>query len=156
MHAPVVGKHSRFSLGRLTAFALLVPVILLWSSAAFAATRTAGGSWSSSVAPTPADNSLDALMLATPLPGLTDFTLVGPGATNGVLTAETLASYSNNPTQVEHLFNQYSAESGFAGWIKTWQDHTGTDRVVEIAIRFHDNGEAISNAAAFVTTLSQG
>ena len=148
MHAPVVGKHSRFSLGRLTAFALLVPVILLWSSAAFAATRTAGGSWSSSVAPTPADNSLDALMLATPLPGLTDFTLVGPGATNGVLTAETLASYSNNPTQVEHLFNQYSAESGFAGWIKTWQDHTGTDRVVEIAIRFHDNGEAISNAAA--------
>ncbi len=51
----------------------------------------------------------------------------GPGATNGVLTSETLASYSNDPDQVEQLFDQYSAESGFAGWIKTWQDHGASD-----------------------------
>ncbi len=95
-------------------------------------------------------------MLATPLPGLVDFSLVGPGATNGVLTAQTMASYSDDPTQVEQLFDQYSAESGFAGWIKTWQDSVGTDRVVEIAIRFHDSTEASTNAAAFVATLSKG
>jgi len=95
-------------------------------------------------------------MLAAPLPGLVDFTLVGPGATNGVLTGQTMASYSDDPDQVEQLFDQYSSESGFAGWIKTWQDHTGTDRVVEIAIRFHDSAEASTNAAAFVTTLSKG
>ena len=95
-------------------------------------------------------------MLAAPLPGLVDFSLVGPGATNGVLTAQTMASYSDDPTQVEHLFDQYSAESGFAGWIKTWQDRTGTDQVVEIAIRFHDTAEASTNSAAFVTTLAKG
>ena len=64
-------------------------------------------------------------MLATPLPGLIISVWSGPGATNGPLTAQTLGSYSNDPHQVEHLFDQYSAESGFAGWIKTWQDSTG-------------------------------
>jgi hypothetical protein len=95
-------------------------------------------------------------MLATPLPGLISFDLVGPGATNGPLTAQTLGSYSNDPHQVEHLFDQYSSESGFAGWIKTWQDTTGTSLVVEIAIRFHVASEATTNASAFVSTLSNG
>jgi Protein of unknown function (DUF2510) len=105
---------------------------------------------------TQGDLNLESVMLAVPLPGLTGFSLVGPGATNGVLTSETLGSYSNNPAEVEHLFDQYSSESGFAGWIKTWQNHGASDAVVEIAIRFHDSAEATTNAGAFVSTLSQG
>jgi hypothetical protein len=100
--------------------------------------------------------SLESVMLGVPLPGLVDFVLVGPGATNGVLTAQTLGSYSTDPTQTEQEFDQYSSQSGFAGWIKTWQDASGTNQLVEIAIRFHDAGEASSNAAAFVTALSRG
>jgi hypothetical protein len=155
---PVVRQRARLSLGRVTVLATLVPVLVLsWSATpAGAAVRSASGSASSSALPTTADDALEAVMLATPLPGLVDFTLVGPGATNGVLTAQTMASYSDDPTQVEQLFDQYSAESGFAGWIKTWQDATGTDRVVEIAIRFHDSTEASTNSAAFVATLSKG
>jgi len=73
-----------------------------------------------------------------------------------VLTAQTLGSYSNDPSQVEKLFDQYSAQSGFAGWIKTFEDKTGTAQLVEIAIRFHDSAEAQQNATAFVSTLSKG
>jgi hypothetical protein len=73
-----------------------------------------------------------------------------------VLTSETLGSYSSNPSVVEHLFDQYSAESGFAGWIKTWQNNGASDVVVEIAIRFHDPAEAATNASSFISTLSQG
>ncbi len=150
----MVRQRASYAPSRVTAIALFLPTIwLLCSSApagaavrpAGAAVRTAGGSGSTSVVASPADDALDALMLAAPLPGLVDFTLVGPGATNGVLTAQTMASYSDDPTQVEQLFDQYSAESGFAGWIKTWQDRTATDRVVEIAIRFHDSTEASAN-----------
>src|ERR1700722_1644375 len=99
-------------------------------------TETSGVTSSETSGDTPGDMELDALMLATPLPGLINFTLVGPGATNGPLTAQTLGSYSSDPNQVEHLFDQYSSESGFAGWIKTWQDSAGTSLVVEIAIQF--------------------
>jgi hypothetical protein len=105
---------------------------------------------------TSADLALASEMLATPLPGLAGFTLVGPGATNGVLTPQTLGSYSNDPSEVEHRFEQYSSEPGFAGWIKSWQDDGGSDVVVEIGIRFHSPSEATTNSAAFVSTLSQG
>ena len=119
-------------------------------------TETSGVTSSETSGDTPGDMALDALMLATPLPGLINFTLVGPGATNGPLTAQTLGSYSSDPNQVEHLFDQYSSESGFAGWIKTWQDSAGTSLVVEIAIQFHEASEATTNASAFVSTLSKG
>jgi hypothetical protein len=172
------GHHDRILLGLAAAIGCIAPVLFLGLvSPAGAATPSgstsvasligfASGSTSTTVAPSSstttaggssqADMTLDALMLATPLPGLVTFTLVGPGATNGPLTAQTLASYSSDPQQVEHLFDQYSSESGFAGWIKTWQDPTGSSQVVEIAIRFHQANEATTNASAFVSTLSKG
>jgi hypothetical protein len=141
------------ALGLVTATCFITPAIALSFTPAVGATmRSAAGP--STI--TKADTELDSLMLATPLPGLTSFTLVGPGATNGPLSAQTLGSYSSNPHQVEQLFDQYSSESGFAGWIKTWQDSTGSSQVVEIAIRFHQSAEASTNASAFVSTLSKG
>lgn len=167
MRRPVIRQRNRLLLGVAAAVCSVTPVLVLnWASPAFswasptgAPSTSAPTGTSSSTAPpteTPGDTTLDALMLATPLPGLVNFTLVGPGATNGALTAQTLGSYSSDPHQVEHLFNQYSSESGFAGWIKTWQDSTGSSLVVEIAIRFHQASEAVTNASAFVSTLSKG
>jgi Protein of unknown function (DUF2510) len=106
--------------------------------------------------PAPSEVALDHMMLSVPLPGLSNLAPVGPGATNGVLTAQTLGSYSSDPSQVEKLFDRYKAQPGFAGWIKTFADKTGTEQVVEIAIRFHDAAEAQQNAAAFVSTLQKG
>jgi len=147
------GRLFGLLLGLVTATCFVTPALALgFTPAAGATMRSAAGP--STI--TKADNELDALMLATPLPGLTSFTLVGPGATNGPLSAQTLGSYSSNPHQVEELFDQYSSESGFAGWIKTWQDGAGSSQVVEIAIRFHQSAEASTNASAFVTTLSKG
>jgi hypothetical protein len=171
MRPPVARHRNRLLLAMAAAVFSLSPALLTSTSPAWASTTLASASTTPSgnsttttaqngakTSPgiTPADTSLDALMLATPLPGLISFGLVGPGATNGPLTAQTLGSYSNDPHQVEHLFDQYSSESGFAGWIKTWQDNTGTSLVVEIAIRFHAANEATTNASAFVSTLSNG
>src|ERR1700722_5063414 len=148
-------------LAMLVTLLLASPAISFASSASGSSTTTSTTSQTGTATTVPdlatqADLNLESVMLAEPLPGLTGFTLVGPGATNGVLTSDTLASYSNHPAEVEHLFDQYSAESGFAGWIKTWQNHGASDVVVEIAIRFHDSAEAATNAGSFVSTLSQG
>jgi Protein of unknown function (DUF2510) len=166
---PATGAVSpRFSCSS-SGISLLVFLTLLCSSASAAwllgsaepaaAEQSAAAASTTTTAPdasTAADAALESVMLAAPLPGLTSFALVGPGATNGVLTAQTLGSYSNDPSRVEDLYNQYSAESGFAGWIKTWQDATGTNQVVEIALRFHDAQEATTNSAAFASTLAKG
>lgn len=143
--------------------AVTATLSLVWiaahTGAADATTRAAASSTTSTTAAanvSAGDQRLDALMLSVPLPGLSDFSLVGPGATNGPLTAQTLGSYSNDPAQVENLYGRYSAQSGFAGWIKTWQDKSGQNQVVEIAIRFHSAAQARSNDTAFVSTLSKG
>jgi hypothetical protein len=163
---------ARLTSKALTGLAILLTLVLATPAVSFASsaraksagssnktTSTTSHAGSATTVPnlaTQGDLDLESVMLAVPLPGLTGFTLVGPGATNGVLTSETLASYSNNPSEVEHLFDQYSAESGFAGWIKTWQNQGASDVVVEIAIRFHSSTEAATNASSFVSTLSQG
>jgi Protein of unknown function (DUF2510) len=157
MQTPAI-RHTKRLLLRLTAlFVCTIPAAagfgLLETGAAYAA---ASSSPSKNPVVTASDRGLESHMLAVPLPGLSDFALVGPGATNGVLTAQTLGTYSSNPGEVESLFNQYRSEPGFAGWIKTWQNSIGSEQVVEVAIRFHDAFEANQNASAFVATLSTG
>ena len=144
----IEGVLLRFSALLLCAIPAALGLALLGTSDAYAKASTP--------VVTPADRNLESHMLAAPLPGLSNFALVGPGATNGVLTAQTLGTYSSNPGEVESLFDQYRSEPGFAGWIKTWQNSVGSEQVVEVAIKFHDAFEANQNASAFVATLSTG
>ena len=91
MRTPAIRRCYRrllgLMLGLATAGCFIVPAVALgFAPSAGATMRSAAGP--SSI--TKADTELDSLMLATPLPGLTSFTLVGPGATNGPLSAQNI------------------------------------------------------------------
>jgi|GEM_PF-6329370 len=100
--------------------------------------------------PTPQRPNLQRLLPADPVPGYV------PGNVNGPLDAAALVSYAPDPAQARAAFERAASAPGFAAAIRTWQDPTHRDRVLDLALHFATVHDAATALADYVAVLSAG
>jgi hypothetical protein len=99
---------------------------------------------------------IESLLPGTAPDGLTE---VPAGTGNGPLTAAAFGALSSDPTQGAAEFDRWSAEPGFAAWVRTFKDQAGQDSVQVELFRFPTVSEASNFAVAderTFTEVSQG
>lgn len=111
-----------------------------------APSRTASPS-AATVAPT-----IQSLVPSTVAPGLVK---VPEGPFNGPLTAGTFRALSADPVAGAREFARWSAQQGFAAWIRTFKDRAASGVVQVELFRFPDQREAASFTAADAATFAQ-
>jgi hypothetical protein len=78
------------------------------------------------------------------------------GPANGPLDAASYVAYAPDPAQAEEQFQQEASQPGFAAEIRTWQDATGLNTVLDLAFHFQDPARAEATASSYEALLSNG
>jgi hypothetical protein len=152
-----VPRWDRFAVAGIIAMALVGPFVGFITAAGAAPPPTATVPSSPRSATGPATNpgpisgadvALARIMLSDPRRGF------GPGTDFGPLNAGLYARYAPDPTHARATFDHDSAESGFAGDVRTWQDASGHNQIRELALRFHAGHEATATTIAYEGVLS--
>ncbi len=99
---------------------------------------------------TAAEAALGRLTLQSPLAGYQ------AGASNGPLDLAIYTRYAPDPGTAATTFRGWAAQPGFAAWIRTWQDRSGLNQVLELAFRFRSPADARATAAGYDRVLSAG